>query len=99
MDYKIILSPRAIQDLQEVVRYIAWDNPVQAEKFGHLLIGRARSLNTFPERGRVVPEIGNPAIREIIFKSYRIIYRIQNETRLVEISRIWHGARGVPEIS
>jgi plasmid stabilization system protein ParE len=33
MDFKVILSPRAIQDLQEIVRYIAFDNPVVAENF------------------------------------------------------------------
>lgn len=92
MDFKVILSPRAIRDLREIVRYIAWDNPRAAEKFGSLLIARARSLGTLPERGRVVPEFGNPAIRELIFKSYRIVYRIRREPRVVEISRFWHGA-------
>jgi toxin ParE1/3/4 len=99
MDYKVILSPRSIQDLQEIVRYISWDNPEQAEKFGRLLIDKTRSLKTFPEMGREVPELGDPGIREIIFRSYRIVYRVQKEQKLVEISRFWHGARGFPEIS
>jgi toxin ParE1/3/4 len=73
MDYKVILSPRAIQDLQEIVRYIAWDSPNDAEKFGHTLIDKAQSLSSLPERGRVVPEFKDPQIREIILKSYRIV--------------------------
>jgi plasmid stabilization system protein ParE len=48
--------------------------------------------------GRVVPEFGVPSIREIIFKSYRIVYRVNHESRVVEVSRFWHGARGTPEL-
>lgn len=99
MDYKVILSPRSIQDLQEIVRYISLDNPAQAEKFGRLLIEKTRVLETFPEIGREVPELGDPGIREIIFRSYRIVYRFRKDEEVVEISRFWHGARGSPEIS
>ena len=94
MDYKVILSPRAIQDLQEIVRYIAWDSPNDAEKFGHTLIDKAQSLSSLPERGRVVPEFKDPQIREIILKSYRIVYRVKSAEKVVEIARFWHGAQG-----
>lgn len=49
------------------------------------------SLNEFSERGRVVPEIGNPNIREIFIKEYRLIYRIE-ESRVVILGLI-HGKR------
>ena len=55
MDYKVILSPRAIQDLNEIVRYISFDDSVAAERFGYALIDAALSLATLPERGRLVP--------------------------------------------
>jgi plasmid stabilization system protein ParE len=87
MDYKVILSPRAIQDLQEIVRYISFASPSNAEKFGMALIEKARSLRTFPERGRVVPEFRDQNTREIFFHSYRIVYRVSSTTRVVEISR------------
>jgi toxin ParE1/3/4 len=38
MDFQVVLSPRAIKDLEAIVRYIAWDNPEAAERFGRLLI-------------------------------------------------------------
>jgi toxin ParE1/3/4 len=98
MDFKIILSPRAIQDLREIVRYIAFDNPLRAEEFGRELIAKTRALGSFPELGRRVPEMGEPHVREIIFKSYRIVYRVRHEQKLVEVSRFWHGARGTPLI-
>jgi plasmid stabilization system protein ParE len=96
MDFKVILSPRAIQDLREIVRYIAFDNPTVAEKFGFELINKTRALAAFPEIGRKVPELNDPNIREIIFKSYRIVYRVRKDKNAVEVSRFWHTARGTP---
>ena len=96
MDFKVILAPRAIQDLQEIVRYISVDNPERAESFGRELITKTRLLAAFPEMGRVVPEFNDPHIREIIHKSYRIVYRVNNQERRIEVSRFWHGARGTP---
>src|ERR1700712_510085 len=98
MDFKVILSPRAVQDLQEIVRYISFDNPVRAETFGRELITRTRLLISFPEIGRVVPEFNEPGIREIIHHSYRIVYRVRSEQRIIEVSRFWHAARGTPNL-
>ena len=98
MDFKIILSPRAIRDLQEIVRYISFDNPGRAESFGRELIAKTRLLISFPEVGRAVPEFNEPSIREIIHHSYRIVYRVQTEKRLIEVSRFWHGARGTLDL-
>ena len=94
----VILSPRAIRDLEETVRYISHDNPAAALKLGHALIARARSVGAFPEIGRVVPEIGDPEIREVIFRSYRIVYRFKKGGQFVEVARFWHGAQGTPRI-
>lgn len=98
MDFKVILAPRAIQDLQEIVRYISFDDPARAESFGRELIAKTRLLVTFPEMGRVVPEFNEPNVREIIHKSYRVVYRVNHSTRCIEVSRYWHGARGTPLI-
>ena len=98
MDFQVILSPRAVQDLREIVRYISFDNPIRAESFGRELTAKTRTLASFPEIGRVVPEFDEPDIREIIHKSYRIVYRVQPEKRMIEVSRFWHGARGIPNV-
>ncbi len=57
MDHKVILTPQAIEDLRQAVTVIAEYNPERARTVGQELIDRALSLATFPERGRVVPEI------------------------------------------
>jgi plasmid stabilization system protein ParE len=56
------------------------------------------SLRSFPELGRVVPERGEPNIREIVVGNYRVVYRFRREQKTVEILRVWHGARGEPAV-
>jgi plasmid stabilization system protein ParE len=70
----------AERDLKSITFYVAQgSSPEIAARFGNSLIDRALTLETLPMRGRVVPEIGDPNVREIIFKSYRIVYRIRGE--------------------
>ena len=66
--------------------------------FGYELISETNRLQEFPEFGRSVPEYRDDNIREIIFRPYRIVYRIDHERRLCEIARVWHSARVVPEL-
>ena len=57
--------------------YIALDNSRAAEQWLIDLFGEVKRLETFPESARVVPELNDPKIREIIFKKFRIIYEIK----------------------
>jgi plasmid stabilization system protein ParE len=98
MDFQVILTPQSLDDLKGIVLFIAKDNPERARSFGNELIDRALSVRAFPERGRVVPEIGEPFVREIIHGAYRIIYEIFPSQTTVYVLRFWHGARGEPEI-
>lgn len=98
MAFKIIWSEQARDDLQSIVLFIAQDNPNISESFGYLLMSKVDVLAQFPQLGRVVPEENDETVREIIFRSYRIIYKVLAEKQIVAIARIWHGARGEPEI-
>jgi plasmid stabilization system protein ParE len=98
MDCKIFVSSDALIDLERIVGYIALDDVVAAERMGNRLLDAAMSLTTFPERGRIVPEFLRPDLREIIFGSYRIIYRVNLVDNSLEVVRFWHGARGFPRI-
>lgn len=57
MAYKLIWSPAARDDLHDIVVFISHDNPQRAMSFGYNLISKTDKLETFPEIGRVVPEI------------------------------------------
>ena len=98
MDYKVIWSPSARLDLREIVEFIAIDDPDAAERIGMALLQASKSLWEFPRKGRVVPEFGLDSLREIHLKPYRIVYRVFDEPRSVEIVKIWHAARGKPII-
>lgn len=98
MGCKVILTAQSLDDLREIVSFIARDNPGRAKSFGNELIDRALTLAELPERGRVVPEISEPNVREIIHRSYRVIYEIFPAQNAVYVLRFWHGARGEPEI-
>lgn len=98
MDFKVFLSDEALNDLERIVAYIAPHNLIAAERLGNQVLDAALSLHTFPERGRAVPEFRRPELREIIFRSFRIIYRVNNADQSVEIVRLWHAARGFPRI-
>jgi toxin ParE1/3/4 len=74
------------------------DAPERALRFGQFLVSSTKRLADFPEMGRMVPEFGDPSIREIVVRSYRVIYRVDDNERRVDVVRFWHGARGTPEM-
>jgi toxin ParE1/3/4 len=98
MAYDLVWSPVALDDLHDIVVFIARDNPDRAMSFGFELISRTERLRQSPEFGRMVPEYQNPGIREIILRPYRIVYRNNHEKRRCEIARVWHSARGIPAV-
>jgi plasmid stabilization system protein ParE len=98
MDYQVNLSLSARADLHDIVRYISLDAPDRALQFGQFLVSRVKILAQFPELGRIVPEFGDNNIREIVVRSYRVIYRVDHVRGSVEVTRFWHGARGTPDI-
>ena len=98
MAHRLIWSPAARLDLADLYHYIAEANPSAAGQFVRGVFHVIERLVDFPESGRVVPELGDPEIREVIKKPCRIAYRLQRERQEVEIVRVWHAARGLPEI-
>lgn len=99
MGLPVILTPQSQEDLGSIVRFIDRDSSQRAEAFGNLLVDKALSLGQMPNRGRIVPEIGDPAVREIMHGSYRIIYEVFSDPGAVYVLRFWHAARGTPQIS
>lgn len=86
-----------MQDLREIYHYVAQDNSEVAYRLRANLLEQVKLVSTFSQAGRMVPEFGSPAIRELIRKPYRIIYRIK-ENHQIYVLRFWHAARGEPLI-
>jgi addiction module RelE/StbE family toxin len=99
MAFKIVFTKPAIADLEALVSYISRDNPQAAEQFGYDIVEKAEKLDQFPLLGRVVPEFKIENIREIIHRPYRIVYRVREDQKVIEILRVWHAARGIPKLT
>lgn len=98
MAHELTWSPAARLDLKEIFAYIAEDDPNAGKKFIRSLFMAVERLSVFPELGRVVPEFKDATIREIIHRPCRVVYRIKAGHNLVEIARVWHAARGIPQL-
>jgi len=89
---KILWAQEALEQLIEIEDFISKDNPERAAQFITELIEHAEAvLPGNPRIGRTVPEISNPEIRELIFKKYRIVYRINKNN--MEILTVFEGHR------
>lgn len=87
--YKLILSARALSQLQELHDYIAVNgSPLAAQRHAARLLAAIETLQQFPNRGRLV----GANVRELTTVPPHVIrYRVVE--REVEIIRIRHGAR------
>lgn len=65
---RIIWSDSAYQDIENIRDHIGRDSPSYAAAFARMAVAAAKSLSTFPERGRIVPEFGDQSIREIFVR-------------------------------
>jgi plasmid stabilization system protein ParE len=77
------LSNAALDDLGEIVAYIARDNPRAADAWVVRILEQVEKACIQPNGGRVVPERKDPKIREVFLRSYRIIYQIEPDFLLV----------------
>lgn len=85
----------AVEDLQEIRDYIARDSALYADAAAERIILACEALAAFPKRGRMVPEVCDPQLREIVVQAYRVIYRIKRNR--LQILAVIHGARELPE--
>jgi toxin ParE1/3/4 len=85
-------SQEACENLVDIEEFIARDSVERAVRFVDTLIDHTEAILTDNSRsGRTVPEIGNPDIRELIYRGYRIVYRLNGGR--IEILTVFEGHR------
>lgn len=94
MAHKIIWSPEAVADLEEIRDFIARDSENYAAAFVERLLSAVEQLWEFPLLGPSMPEMNDEAIRQLIVGSFRVIYRAGPGS--ADIGAIVHGARDLP---
>jgi toxin ParE1/3/4 len=90
----IVWSPQALKDLESIRDYIAQDSVRYADLVVARIVSSVERLRSFPESGRVVPELNRPEIREVIVRPYRVVYRIRPGA--VEIATVFRASRLLP---
>ncbi|MBI5446412.1 MAG: type II toxin-antitoxin system RelE/ParE family toxin [Deltaproteobacteria bacterium] len=86
------ISESALRDLEDIA---AWYEEQGVPDVGRRLVAdilaRAEGLSDHPDIGRVVPEFGQPLLRELMEPPFRIVYR--RDPGCVRIVRVWRSER------
>jgi plasmid stabilization system protein ParE len=88
---RVVWSDGAFRELDEATEYVAQDSRQAAVRLLQRLLDAAESLSEFAERGRVVPELDDPSIRELQVNPYRLVFSV-SETE-VAILGVLHQRR------
>lgn len=97
MKLKVVLSPLALRDLQDIHDYIARDNPDAANVFLDRIDSRLEMIREHPGIGRKREEL--PAgLRSVVEGNYLIIHRLIAEQKTLEIVRVLHSKRNIKNI-
>jgi toxin ParE1/3/4 len=87
---RLVFSPKAALDLEEIGDYIARDNPQRALSFVGELESHCQRITELPSAFPMREDLA-PSLQMAVHGNYIILFRIQNNT--VRIERIVHGAR------
>ena len=90
-----IRTARAEEDLIEIWLYIAGDNPGAADKLLDRIEATFGLLAENPALGPARPDLA-PMLRYFVVRNYLILYRQIDDG--VEIVRVVHGARHLPDV-
>ena len=93
---KLRWTTQAVEDLEAIRNFIANDSAAYADLAVARLLEAVERLEHFPRSGRVVPELSDPQLREIIESPYRIVYRVRDET--VEVLTVFRASRLMPSV-
>lgn len=83
MPTRLVWSKGASDDLAQIYQFIARDSPRYAEVVVRALLDAPARLAEFPRSGRIVPELEREDVREVLWKTYRIVYQLHGEEAAV----------------
>ncbi len=82
-------------DLDAIGDHIARDDPEAAERWVMKLVGTAEKAAGAPLAGRRVPELARDDVREVLVRTYRIVYRVT--AKRCEVLTVFEGHRLFPQ--
>ena len=91
---RVLWTRPAVADVLQIRDYIAADSPRYARVVAEQLFASVKRLIKYPLSGRIVPELDDASLREVIDAPYRIVYRVGVDS--LEILTVVHAARRFP---
>ena len=91
---RVVWTRPALDDVREIREYIARDSSRYARAVVERLFAAVERLREYPLSGRVVPELEQATLREVVDAPYRIVYRVRAD--VLEIITVVHAARQFP---
>ena len=88
---KLRWTDGARRDLLDIGRHVARGDPIAARRWVERLREQARKARRNPHIGRVVPEFQRTDVREVLLRSYRIVYRLREDAG--EVLTVFEGHR------
>jgi len=88
----IDLAESAVADLEDIRAYYREQQaPEVGDRFVREILALVEELPAHPDRGRIVPEFGQPRLRELIHPPFRIVYL--RDSDCLSIVRVWRSER------
>ena len=93
--YQVLFTPTARKQALAVVDYISADSPDSAARWYAGLVSAVSSLDIMPNRcGRALEsDYLGEELRQYIYGSYRIVFRVEEDAAIVRLLFIRHAAR------
>ncbi len=95
---KITWSKQAIEDIHRIQEYYSAFAVSFSKQLVDQIFEKENLIAVHPEIGRIVPELNNKSVREIIFRNYRIIYAIF-DTQRITVLAVHESSRPLSSIS
>ena len=103
MKYAIEYLPSALEDLKEIIRYIAHtlQNPKAAERLGLEIIKKTDLLADFPYSAPRYTPIKplEYEYRKLLVKNYFVFYRIDETKKTVTVARVIYAKRNTASVA
>jgi addiction module RelE/StbE family toxin len=92
--FEVRWTERALRDLRDIGDYISKDSPAAAERWVETLLAAVEAAAATPMAGRIVPELRRDDVREVLRKTYRLVYSVRGQT--LEVLTVFEGHRLFP---
>lgn len=95
MDFRLLFTQRALNDLADIVGHIAEDDSEAAERFGNSLLDHVELLTRFPRMGSTIRK--RSRVRKLSHSPILVYYQLRQDKHLVEILHLRHASRRSPK--